>query len=63
MKTIKNLIHYVQRGGIPSGYDRILGTRFGAEAVAAIADGISGHIVFLNDSNYKNSNKISNFNH
>ena len=43
----QTILGYVQRGGNPSGYDRILGTRFGAEAVAAIADGISGHIVSL----------------
>jgi 6-phosphofructokinase 1 len=45
----QTVLGYVQRGGNPSGFDRILGTRFGAEAVAAIADGISGHIVALHN--------------
>jgi 6-phosphofructokinase 1 len=34
----------VQRGGAPSAYDRILGTRLGAAAVEALLDGKSGHV-------------------
>lgn len=33
---------HIQRGGIPQAYDRILGTRLGAEAVSALARGESG---------------------
>jgi 6-phosphofructokinase 1 len=36
---------YVQRGGAPTAYDRLLGTRLGAGAVAALARGESGVLV------------------
>ncbi len=38
---------HVQRGGEPSAFDRILGTRFGAEATAAIERGEYGVLVGL----------------
>jgi 6-phosphofructokinase 1 len=41
---ITNLGH-VQRGGAPTAYDRILATRLGAAAVAALARGESGVLV------------------
>ena len=36
-----SVLGYIQRGGSPSPYDRILGTRFGVAAVDLIAQGIS----------------------
>ncbi len=36
---------HVQRGGIPTVYDRLLGTRLGAAAVAELAKGSSGVLV------------------
>lgn len=36
---------YIQRGGAPSAYDRLLGTRLGAGAVAALARGENGVLV------------------
>ena len=36
---------YVQRGGAPTAYDRLLGTRLGAGAIAALARGESGVLV------------------
>ncbi|MHB8681331.1 MAG: ATP-dependent 6-phosphofructokinase [Acidimicrobiales bacterium] len=36
---------HVQRGGTPTAYDRVLATRFGVEAVAAVHDGDFGKMV------------------
>ena len=41
------VLGHVQRGGIPSPFDRILSTQFGAAAVRAAADGKFGHMVAL----------------
>lgn len=41
----KTILGYVQRGGSPSAFDRLLGTQLGAAAVEALAEGQSGHIV------------------
>ncbi len=41
------ILGHVQRGGIPTAFDRLLGTRFGAGAVAAIERGEYGCLVGL----------------
>ena len=41
----KTILGYVQRGGSPSAFDRLLGTQLGAAAVEALAEGLSQHIV------------------
>ncbi|MCU0619561.1 MAG: 6-phosphofructokinase [Gemmatimonadaceae bacterium] len=41
------VLGHLQRGGQPTGYDRLLATRFGGEAVRAVADGRWGHMVAL----------------
>ncbi|HIP97213.1 MAG TPA: ATP-dependent 6-phosphofructokinase [Anaerolineae bacterium] len=41
------VLGHVQRGGSPSSFDRILGTRFGAAAVRLVADGRFGEMVSL----------------
>jgi 6-phosphofructokinase 1 len=41
------VLGHLQRGGMPTGYDRLLATRFGAAAVRAVADGKWGHMVAL----------------
>lgn len=41
------VLGHLQRGGRPNPFDRILATRFGAAAVAALADGESGKMVAL----------------
>lgn len=41
------VLGHIQRGGSPSQFDRILGTRFGVEAVNAVADGDFGKMVAL----------------
>jgi len=42
-----SVLGYIQRGGSPSPYDRILGTRFGVAAVDLIAQGVFGKMVRL----------------
>ena len=41
------MLGHLQRGGMPTSYDRLLGTRFGAAAVQAVADGRFGTMVAL----------------
>jgi len=41
------VLGHLQRGGPPTPYDRILATRFGAAAVNALDDGITGEMVAL----------------
>lgn len=41
------VLGHLQRGGAPTGYDRLLATRFGGAAVRAVADGKWGHMVAL----------------
>jgi len=41
------VLGHLQRGGMPTGYDRLLATRFGGAAVQAVEDGRWGHMVAL----------------
>jgi 6-phosphofructokinase 1 len=41
------VLGHLQRGGMPTGYDRLLATRFGGAAVRAIAEEKWGHMVAL----------------
>ncbi len=41
------VLGHLQRGGMPTGYDRLLATRFGGAAVQAVADQKWGHMVAL----------------
>jgi 6-phosphofructokinase 1 len=41
------VLGHLQRGGRPSPYDRLLGTRYGVAAVRLIAEGKIGHMVAL----------------
>ena len=45
------VLGHIQRGGSPTAFDRILGTRFGAAAVDAVAEGKFGHMVALRTPN------------
>lgn len=45
--TRETVLGHVQRGGTPTAFDRVLATRFGAEAVDAIHDGDLGTMVAL----------------
>ena len=46
-ETRATVLGHIQRGGTPTAYDRVLATRFGAEAIAALHDGDSGVMVAL----------------
>ncbi|OYV72323.1 MAG: 6-phosphofructokinase [Gemmatimonadetes bacterium 21-71-4] len=46
-ETRSLVLGHLQRGGQPTGYDRLLATRFGGAAVAAVANGQWGHMVAL----------------
>jgi 6-phosphofructokinase 1 len=46
-ETRSLVLGHLQRGGMPTGYDRVLATRFGGAAVRAVADGCWGHMVAL----------------
>jgi ATP-dependent phosphofructokinase / diphosphate-dependent phosphofructokinase len=46
-ETRSLVLGHLQRGGMPTGYDRLLSTRFGAAAVRAIADEKWGYMVAL----------------
>lgn len=41
------VLGHLQRGGQPTGYDRLLATRFGGAAVRAVADGKWGQMIAL----------------
>ena len=43
------ILGHVQRGGTPTARDRVLATRFGSAAVAAVHDGAFGMMVALRD--------------
>jgi 6-phosphofructokinase 1 len=45
------VLGHLQRGGMPTGYDRLLASRFGAAAVEAIEQGKWGHMVALKSPN------------
>ncbi len=42
------VLGHIQRGGTPTAFDRVLATRFGAEALAAVHEGAFGSMVALN---------------
>jgi phosphofructokinase-like protein len=46
-ETRSLILGHLQRGGQPTGYDRLLSTRFGGAAVRAIEEGKWGHMVAL----------------
>jgi phosphofructokinase-like protein len=46
-ETRSLVLGHLQRGGVPTGYDRLLATRFGGAAVRAIEERKWGHMVAL----------------
>ena len=46
-ETRSLVLGHLQRGGMPTGYDRLLATRFGGAAVRAVAEKKWGHMVAL----------------
>ncbi len=49
-ETRVSVLGYIQRGGSPTAFDRIIGTRFGVKAVELIRDGKLGKMVSLRDN-------------
>src|SRR5258708_3731087 len=50
-ETRSLVLGHLQRGGMPTGYDRLLATRFGGAAVRAVAEEKWGHMVALQSPN------------
>ncbi len=50
-ETRSLVLGHLQRGGMPTGYDRLLATRFGGAAVQAVADEQWGYMVALQSPN------------
>ncbi|AKU15167.1 ATP-dependent 6-phosphofructokinase [Luteipulveratus mongoliensis] len=48
IETRTATLGHLQRGGVPSAYDRVLATRFGTGAIDAVVDGRWGTMVSLN---------------
>ena len=46
-ETRSLILGHLQRGGMPTGYDRLLATRFGGAAFRAVTEGRWGHMVAL----------------
>jgi phosphofructokinase-like protein len=49
-ETRVSVLGHIQRGGSPTAYDRIIGTRFGVKAVELVAQGQFGKMVSLHAS-------------
>jgi 6-phosphofructokinase 1 len=45
------VLGHIQRGGTPTAFDRWLATRFGLQAIGAVADGDFGMMVALRGTN------------
>jgi 6-phosphofructokinase 1 len=52
-ETRVSVLGYVQRGGTPTAFDRVLATRFGAKAVDLIKEGEFGKMVALSGNRIK----------
>ena len=50
MEVRVTILGYLQRGGSPSAFDRILASRLGARAVEALLQGDSGRVVGIRDN-------------
>ena len=50
-ETRHTVLGHIQRGGSPTAFDRVLGTRFGVAAIDAAHDGASGQMVALRGAN------------
>ena len=49
-ETRVSVLGHIQRGGVPSAYDRVIATRFGVKAVDLVENGEFGKMVSLNGS-------------
>ncbi|GGK72127.1 6-phosphofructokinase [Ornithinimicrobium pekingense] len=56
IETRNTTLGHLQRGGVPSSYDRVLATRFGTAAVDAVSNRLWGTMVALHGINIVNVN-------
>jgi 6-phosphofructokinase len=56
-----SVLGYIQRGGSPSAYDRVLATRFGVAAVELIAEGKSGRWLLCDQTRLSQSMQFTPF--
>jgi len=49
-ETRVSVLGHIQRGGTPTAYDRLMGTRFGIKAVDMVKENKFGHMVTLRDN-------------
>ncbi|WP_258933909.1 6-phosphofructokinase [Nesterenkonia pannonica] len=47
IETRNTTLGHIQRGGNPTGYDRVLATRFGMRAMDLVHEGAWGHMASL----------------
>ena len=52
-ETRVSVLGYIQRGGTPTAFDRILGTRFGVKAVELVKEGKFGKMVSYQNNRIK----------
>lgn len=52
IKVVDIHLGFIQRGGPPSGFDRLLGTNMGSYAVEALQEGLNGVMVGYQNSKY-----------
>jgi 6-phosphofructokinase 1 len=50
METRVTVLGHLQRGGIPTPFDRVLATRFGTHAAEMLAEGVYNHMVCMKGS-------------
>ena len=50
LETRVAVLGHIQRGGVPTARDRILGARLGNYAVEVLKDGVTDHCVYYNDN-------------
>lgn len=53
LETRVTVLGHIQRGGVPTAVDRIMGASLGNCAVNALKNGITDHCVTLKDNNFK----------
>jgi 6-phosphofructokinase 1 len=52
-ETRVSVLGHIQRGGAPTAFDRILGTRFGVKAVELVKEGKFGKMVSYQNNHIK----------
>lgn len=56
LETRASSLGYIQRGGVPSAYDRSLGTAFGVKSIALVQEGRYGEMTALRGNRISSTN-------